>query len=144
MAREAGRQSGSAQVKAFRKKLKELIPDSEDLANDDLVVMRATHTVPEKCPILAIPMEDPRKNRACGHIYSYAGAMSLLKHSATSQNPRSRGKPEVKCPVPGCSQKLKEDLLIKDPNLERELASLKRAQARSKLTQSSQSQAFDV
>ncbi|MDP2437328.1 MAG: NSE2 family E3 SUMO-protein ligase [archaeon] len=145
MARESERPS-EAQVLAFREKLKELMPaEEQELGkDDDLLVVRSNSAVVDRCPILGGPMTDPRKNRACGHAYSCEGAMSLLRQKkAQPQRGRQPAVVEVKCPVPGCVKMLREEYLIKDPNLERELASVRRAQARAS-SAPSHYQVFDV
>ena len=50
------------------------------------------------CPFTTTLMEDPVKNKVCGHIYSRAGIENHVK-----QRQRNRG--ACACPVPGCSNR---------------------------------------
>ena len=62
-----------------------------------------------KCPILAKEMEDPVKNKLCGHVYSRTGIEQMIKSR------QARGA-TCQCPIPGCSNRnvtldqLEEDL----------------------------------
>ncbi len=49
-----------------------------------------TQDVPRQCPITLDDMKEPMRNEACGHVYSKAGIMGLLKN-----------KPSIECPVSG-------------------------------------------
>lgn len=71
--------------------------DDEELVVGDLAL--DVH-----CPITQQLMHDPVKN-VCGHTYSRAGALNLCKRRP------------VPCPIPGCSQTLRSEQLVDDPDM---------------------------
>jgi len=70
--------------------------DDDDDDDDDIEVMRNHNQgnidAQLKCPFTATWMEDPVKNKQCGHVYSRLGIMDYLKKKANKQ-----------CPFPGCT-----------------------------------------
>lgn len=62
-----------------------------DDSDEELEVLRnPASTQSLRCPITAMLYEEPLRNKVCGHVYSKAGIMQML---------RSR---QTKCPVAGC------------------------------------------
>jgi hypothetical protein len=125
----------------FRKKLASERGEEEELEEGDEFMVLSTGRqrvqVPEKCPILRTDMKDPRRNSACGHIYSLEGAQSLLQGGGKDGRRRA-ALTQVPCPYPGCSKQIAEAYLQRDPELERALERMKKEKSRS------QSEAFDV
>ena len=84
-----------------------------------------------KCPITSMDMEDPVRNKICGHVYSRAGIEHMM-----------RGKGFCKCPIAGCNNyKVTPDQLEKD--LEMELL-VKRAQVRKRKAEQTLSQSAEL
>lgn len=70
------------------------------------------------CPVLATPLVNPLKSTACGHVYSYQGALQLLlqncgsaKHTSIDQVPDNIS---VRCPVAGCNKNFGRRTLKRD------------------------------
>ena len=63
--------------------------------DDDIEVVRNNTATEQnyKCPMTSALMEDPVKNKVCGHIYSREGIHAWMK-SKRNDHP---------CPVPGCT-----------------------------------------
>jgi SUMO ligase MMS21 Smc5/6 complex component len=71
--------------------IKERASKKDDDSDEELEVLRnPAGTQSLKCPITAMLYEEPLRNKVCGHVYSKAGIMQMLR----SHQP--------KCPVVGC------------------------------------------
>lgn len=83
--------------------------------DDDLAVVGAVST--GKCPIMATPLTNPRKNSACGHVYSAEGALMLLNQThkrnfnSLEQVPHNFTAP---CPVARCTRTFNSGTLARD------------------------------
>lgn len=72
--------------------------------DDDLEIMAEESTLNLKCPIMGSLMQDPVKNKVCGHTYS---KVAILNHIAIDR----------RCPVAGCQNlHVKQDQL--EPDME--------------------------
>eukprot|EP00569_Conticribra_weissflogii_P004135 CAMPEP_0171330652 /NCGR_PEP_ID=MMETSP0878-20121228/2160_1 /TAXON_ID=67004 /ORGANISM="Thalassiosira weissflogii, Strain CCMP1336" /LENGTH=300 /DNA_ID=CAMNT_0011831011 /DNA_START=105 /DNA_END=1007 /DNA_ORIENTATION=+ len=87
-------------VLAIRQKLGEKVPKKRSRASrgadddDDLEVVNENNIDDVhkfKCPITGMLFEDPVRNKVCGHTYSRAGLMQMVKNRKKT------------CPVPGCA-----------------------------------------
>jgi SUMO ligase MMS21 Smc5/6 complex component len=93
--------------------------------DDDFEMVNVDEISSLKCPITRTFMEDPVRNKKCGHVYSEAAIMINLRHTK-------------ECPVAGCSNRS-----VSVSQLEHdELTAIKvrRAKKREKLEQQTQSQ----
>jgi SUMO ligase MMS21 Smc5/6 complex component len=103
--------------KQFRKQIYEInrAPDFKPIRNDEddeLEVIASQSTIDVYDPFTKSVMEEPYKNRKCGHSYEKSSIEEVLK--------RSRGKP-VDCPVVGCRQTI-ANMNDLEPNLHLQVA----------------------
>jgi len=89
-----------------KKKRKKAAPSTPppDSSDDDLIVVKTEHNTID--PITKKEIEEPVKNKLCGHVYEKSSIYSMIELA------RSQSK-SVRCPYLGCNQKdfTKKDLL---------------------------------
>jgi len=88
-----------------------------ELDGDLMVVARGNAGRDLLDPITKKPLEDPVKNRNCGHFYSRAAIEEHIKASS-----RTTANRQAKCPVAGCSAKLSARALEPAPEMARLVA----------------------
>jgi len=111
----AGQESAKKEIKTkldeFRRKIWEINHHGEMMPgdeNEEIVVVGSQEEIKE-CPITGQPLEEPVKNRECGHTYSRMGIEHLIK--SASKTRRAAAGNSVKCPVSGCSKLVNMDSL---------------------------------
>jgi len=78
--------------------------------DDDIEIEETQGAASLKCPITGRFLEQPLKNKACGHVYSHEGIMSHI---------RAKGRAACPCPVGGCAnQNVTLQQLEKDVEME--------------------------
>ncbi|CAO3633134.1 unnamed protein product [Cunninghamella blakesleeana] len=85
--------------------------DDNDDDNDDIVIAATKKSF--KCPITTTWLEEPVTNKICGHTFSKAAILSLIR--------RARGN-RVECPIPGCHTELREESFYDNTLMERMVA----------------------
>ncbi|KAJ1920871.1 hypothetical protein IWQ60_006911 [Tieghemiomyces parasiticus] len=88
-----------------------LPPIFNDASDDELIVN--TQVVSLICPLTRQVFYEPVKSAACGHCYSKAAILDLIRQSGTSSVP---------CPIPGCHANVAMGSLQPDRVLERKVA----------------------
>lgn len=144
-------------VEQFRAKLNEArgqqLEEAEDQDQDlgedvDLVLVNPNKkAVPEKCPFTMMPMENPRRNSACGHIYSEAGALSLLANAEPKRVGKGRTAKdvrEIKCPYSGCTKTVRQEWLQRDGELDRALAKQRQQTRQQQQRSATQVESYEV
>jgi glycine cleavage system H lipoate-binding protein len=104
--------------------------------DDDIAVMNSTQTGTSlNCPITGTLMEDPVKNKVCGHSYSRVGI---------TQHIRQAGRRGCQCPIAGCNNNnLSQQQIEKDSMTEMLVRRAKRRENAAKEVQASQAFAVD-
>jgi len=89
----------------------EALPEDQD---SDLVIASNTSSSTSRfiCPLTRTYLEQPMKNRNCGHHYSKEAIEELLKKNK---------KNVTSCPVAGCSAKVIANSIEEDPDMERQV-----------------------
>lgn len=91
-------------------------PSSKTNVDDDIELMPAaagTQSTNFKCPVTGSFMEEPMKNKVCGHVYSKGGIVHAIQQAGVKRRP-------CRCPVPGCANShVTMQQLEKDPHTER-------------------------
>eukprot|EP00587_Corethron_hystrix_P007807 CAMPEP_0113314022 /NCGR_PEP_ID=MMETSP0010_2-20120614/10238_1 /TAXON_ID=216773 ORGANISM="Corethron hystrix, Strain 308" /NCGR_SAMPLE_ID=MMETSP0010_2 /ASSEMBLY_ACC=CAM_ASM_000155 /LENGTH=273 /DNA_ID=CAMNT_0000170203 /DNA_START=40 /DNA_END=861 /DNA_ORIENTATION=- /assembly_acc=CAM_ASM_000155 len=93
----------------FVRHIKDKLGDKNDDEEMEIMANQAGESEQSmKCPITAAFLEDPVKTNSCGHTFSRAGIMGLL-----------RGKTFVACPCYGCGNtRITEKSLVDDKDAE--------------------------
>jgi Zinc-finger of the MIZ type in Nse subunit len=110
----------------------------DDNEDDDIqfVPTSLSNAMTLKCPITTMYMENPHKNKVCGHTYGLDAITQLIRNAG-------RGRGRCKCPVAGCTNSaVTVDQLEKD--IETEYAIKRRRRAEEHETQVRASQANDL
>ncbi|KAG7361232.1 zinc-finger MIZ type domain containing protein [Nitzschia inconspicua] len=87
-----------------------------------------------KCPLTAVLMEDPVKNKFCGHSYSREAIMNHIRFSG--------GRKKCVCPVAGCTNRTVDESQLEEDKLTETL--VRRYKKRQQLSQKSQHSALDL
>jgi rRNA maturation protein Nop10 len=109
---EAGpkRFSTHPKYKSYKQKVWHVHHPNEALPGDDSdFVVTTTQEQNLKCPITRTLLQQPVTNKSCGHHYSKAPILEMLK---------SQKKGGLTCPVTGCSAKVNQKSLEDDKDLE--------------------------
>lgn len=78
-----------------------------------------------KCPITGMFLEDPVRNKVCGHVYSRQGIEAMFSQR------------NYNCPLPGCSnRRMSQDQLEDDLHMAEKVRRFKRRQAQLQAAQS--------
>lgn len=91
---------------------------------------------PKRCPVKGMPIENPYKNKRCGHVMSLEGAIAWLY-----QKNGMRGTPPTQlsavpeqlsaaCPVVGCNKRMERNTLSRDFHAELTQRQLQSASSR--------------
>lgn len=125
------------QEKHYRK-VCETLGDTDDttLEDNDIAIVHQSGTQSTlNCPITTVLLEEPVKNKACGHVYSHAAILNMIHQ-------QRRG--SCKCPVVGCpNHKVVEAQLEKDLVTEQILKRERRKQDQEKEMRLSQADAVE-
>jgi Zinc-finger of the MIZ type in Nse subunit len=119
--------ANSERVKQLKRAVMEVHHADALLSDEDegllIVESQANGDAPECCPITRLPMQNPLKNKTCGHAYSRDGIEQLFRTSRSSQ---------IDCPIAGCGSAVTNAHLERDADLERRLERAARQQQRKK------------
>ena len=86
--------------------------DDDDGGGDDdddglVVAQRSADVI---CPLSRTLFVDPVTSPACGHTFSRAAVLELVKQHRSGGLRNNKSNP--RCPIPGCSQRLDPDKLV--------------------------------
>ena len=101
--------------------------------DDDIQIMSGQQDASLKCPITTALLEEPMKNKVCGHVYSKPGILQMIG--------RVR---QCKCPVPGCgNNRVTVDQLEPDVEMDTLVRRERRRLNHAKEQQASQAHSVD-
>jgi hypothetical protein len=87
---------------------KDVFEKAKSADDDDIeVMMGSRNAIQLKCPVTSQFLEEPVKNKLCGHVFSKVGILHMLKSARHGP---------CRCPVAGCTNgRVTEDQLEDDP-----------------------------